>query len=129
MTSHLFLFQQDQAHDRDVDGVPNAGVMEQAGHLPKGWGVRLSPGSGTPAVPPARCARAFTCRNSIRAPMAHVLPQPSTGEPGPESRSGICFPSSHPGPPQGPGLPILPGLGQHPLPWDTRTSISEVTLP
>lgn len=43
MTSHLFLFQQDQAHDRDVDGVPNAGVMEQAGHLPKGWGGQAVP--------------------------------------------------------------------------------------
>lgn len=39
--AHLLVFQQDQAHDGDVDGVPDAGVVEKAGHLP--GEVRPSP--------------------------------------------------------------------------------------
>ena len=35
VTSHLLIFQQDQAHDGDVDGVSDAGVMKQTSHLPK----------------------------------------------------------------------------------------------
>lgn len=42
--SHLLIFQQDQAHDGDVDGVPNAGVVKKASHLPKRWGSNCHPG-------------------------------------------------------------------------------------
>lgn len=40
-TTHLLVFQQDQAHDGDVDGVPDAGIVKKAGHLPRE--VFLSP--------------------------------------------------------------------------------------
>jgi hypothetical protein len=41
VTSHLLIFQQDQAHDGDVDGIPNAGVMKQASHLCERQRTRL----------------------------------------------------------------------------------------
>lgn len=46
MTSHLLIFQQDEAHDGDMNGVPDAGVVKQASHLCKRVreGIRPQPG-------------------------------------------------------------------------------------
>lgn len=57
VTAHLLVFQQDQAHNGYVDGVPDAGVMEKAGHLREGR--RLSAwawdtGSHRPTPTPTR---------------------------------------------------------------------------
>lgn len=55
MTSHLLIFQQDEAHDGDVNGVPNAGVVKQSSHLCKresGYNQDIGYGPQYPPRPP-----------------------------------------------------------------------------
>lgn len=90
--SHLLLFQQDQAHDSDVDGVPDVGVKVDAGHLPKRGGQAVTPdlGYGQPLPTPDPHPRSHTgeLRSACRLPTR--LPN-------------LCK-----------GLPTLPGREGHP---------------
>lgn len=56
MASHLIVFQEDQAYHGEVDGVPDAGVVEDASHLPgSGQAVTLALalGHGQPLPTPS----------------------------------------------------------------------------
>lgn len=97
VTAHLLVFQQDQAHNGYVDGVPDAGVMEKAGHLREGR--RLSAwawdtGSHRPTPTPTRTClpmqgssqRTQAAHTAVHAcaptcESAHIPPPPTRGAP------------------------------------------------
>lgn len=69
MTSHLLVFQQDKAHNGDVNGVPDAGVVKQSSHLSErvSEGIRPQLGYGiwNPVPTPATQEQAHLTTHKI----------------------------------------------------------------
>lgn len=95
VTSHLLLLQQDEAYDGDMDGVPDAGVAEQAGHLPerRGWAATLD---GRCRQPPPTHAEVCTAPATHRPHTQHTV---SPHVPSPAPAESTCNPLPGPGRP------------------------------
>lgn len=79
VTSHLLIFQQDEAHNGDVNGVSNAWIVKQSSHLSKRVreGIRLQLGyrKWNPVPTPATWEHAHLITHKITprcTPVAHM---------------------------------------------------------
>lgn len=59
---YLFILQQDESHYCNVDGVPNAGVVEQTGHLQQAKAKEIKPEGKT--LPCDTAAGKYICRGT-----------------------------------------------------------------